>query len=77
MSNSVTTFGMNQNNIFEASAEKTFCEDVVVNIAGFVVHDRHTKKTSKNSNGKYDRKSVRMVSKNNYSKRNHSTLFYV
>ena len=51
MSNSVTTFGMNQNNIFEASAEATFCEDVVLNIAGFVVHDRHTKKLQKTRMG--------------------------
>ena len=56
----------------EASTGNVFCEDVVEH-CWFVVRDRSTEKIKLIENENYDRKSVRMVSKNNYSKRNHNT----
>ena len=56
----------------EASSGNVFCEDVVEH-CWFVVRHRSTEKIKLIENENYDRKSVRMVSKNNYLKRNHNT----
>ena len=59
----------------EASAGNVFSEDVVSEHYCFglwcVTDPKEKIKLLENEN--YDRKSVRMVSKNNYSKRNHNT----
>ena len=57
----------------EASSGNVLWREDVVEHCWFVVRDRSTEKIKLLENENYDRKSVRMVSKNNYSKRNHNT----